>query len=198
MSQATRILVALALGLLAGIAVAEWSGAWVADAVTVAEPIGGVWLNALQMTIVPLVVALLITGIAASAEAARASRLATRALILFVVLLWISSITAAVLTPLLLDLFPLPGAAAAALRDALAGTAAVGEVPGFGDFVRSIVPTNAIAAAAEDAILPLILFTTVFAFALVRLPNEPRERLVGLFQAIADTMLVVIGWVLWI
>ena len=35
--------------------------------------------NALQMTIVPLVVALLITGIAASAEAARASRLAGRA-----------------------------------------------------------------------------------------------------------------------
>jgi Na+/H+-dicarboxylate symporter len=42
------------------------------------------------------------------------------------------------------------------------------------------------------------LFTLVFAFALTRLPAEPRERLVGFFQAIADTMLVVIGWVLWI
>ena len=53
-------------------------------------------------------------------------------------------------------------------------------------------------AAAEDAILPLILFTLVFAFALTRLPAEPRARLVGFFQAVADTMLVVIGWVLWI
>jgi proton glutamate symport protein len=33
---------------------------------------------------------------------------------------------------------------------------------------------------------------------MVRLPEEPRERLVGFFQAIADTMLVVISWVLWI
>src|SRR5687767_12482225 len=140
MSQPTRILLALVLGLLLGIASARWGGDKVGQAIAIAEPVGGVWLNALQMTIVPLVVSLVITGIAASAEAARASRLATRALILFVCLLWISSITAALLTPLLLDLFPLPGASAAALRDALAGTAAVGEVPGFGDFVRSIVP----------------------------------------------------------
>jgi Na+/H+-dicarboxylate symporter len=60
------------------------------------------------------------------------------------------------------------------------------------------VPTNPVAAASETAILPLILFVLVFAFAMVRLPEEPRERLVGFFQAIADTMLVVIGWVLWI
>ena len=198
MSQPARILLALALGLLLGIASAKWGAAWVDDAITIAEPIGGVWLNALQMTIVPLVVSLLITGIAASAEAARASKLATRALVLFVTILWISSITAALLTPLLLGLFPLPAESAAALRGALTGTEPVGQVPGFGDFIRSIVPTNAVAAAAEDAILPLILFTIVFAFALVRLPKEPRKRLVDFFQAIADTMLVMIGWVLWI
>ena len=163
-----------------------------------AEPIGGMWLNALRMTIVPLVVSLLITGVAASAEAARAGRLATRGLILFVVILWISSLTAALLTPLFLKLFPLPAESIAALRQALTGTEPVGQVPGFADFLRSIVPTNPIAAAAEDAILPLILFTLVFAFALTRLPAEPRERLVGFFQAVADTMLVVIGWVLWI
>ena len=30
------------------------------------------------------------------------------------------------------------------------------------------------------------------------MPAEPRQRLVGFFQAVADTMLVMIGWVLWI
>jgi Na+/H+-dicarboxylate symporter len=198
MSQPARILLALALGLLLGIASAKWGSSWVANAVMIAEPIGGVWLNALQMTIVPLVVSLVITGIAASAEAAKASKLATRALILFIALLWISSISAALLTPLLLDFFPLPAESAAALRDALTTSAPVGEVPGFGAFIRSIVPTNAVSAAAEDAILPLIFFTIVFAFAMTRLPREPRKRLVDFFQAIADTMLVMIGWVLWI
>jgi proton glutamate symport protein len=72
------------------------------------------------------------------------------------------------------------------------------DAPGFGDFLRSIVPTNPIAAASESAILPLIVFVVIFAFALIRLPDEPRKTLTGFFQAVADTMLVVIGWVLWI
>ena len=198
MSPATRILLALVAGLLFGIASVGLGPVFVERATAVAEPIGGMWLNALRMTIVPLVVSLLITGVAATAEAARAGRLATRGLILFVVILWISSLAAALLTPLFLELFPLPADSIAALRQAMTGTEPVGQVPGFADFLRSIVPTNAIAAAAEDAILPLILFTLVFAFALTRLPAEPRERLVGFFQAVADTMLVVIGWVLWI
>ena len=198
MSQATRILAALVLGLLAGIAAVAIGGAWVEESIGIAEPIGGLWLNALRMTIVPLVVSLLVTGIAASAAAARASRLATRALVLFVALLWISAIAAALLTPLLLNLFPLPVESAQALRSALSSAAAVGEAPSFADFISSIVPSNVVAAAAEDAILPLILFTMIFAFAIVRLPEEPRERLILFFQAIADTMLIVIGWVLWI
>src|SRR5919206_1670461 len=115
MSQATRILLALALGLILGIASAATEGGWVDDAVAVAEPVGGLWLDALRMTIVPLIVSLLITGIAASAEAARASRLAGRAILTFLAVLWTSSILAALLTPLLLNLWPIPGDSAAAL-----------------------------------------------------------------------------------
>ena len=198
MSAPTRILLALVLGLVAGIASIATGGAWVERAILIFEPIGGMWLNALRMTIVPLVVSLLVTGIAASAEAARAGKLASRALLLFIALLWTSSIASALLTPLFLGLFPLPAESAVALRDALTTSGPVGEAPGFAAFLQSIVPNNVVAAAAEDAILPLILFTLVFAFALTRLPKEPRERLVGVFQAIADTMLVVINWVLWI
>ena len=198
MSQATRILIALVAGLAVGIAAVQAGPTFVAGSTAVAEPIGALWINALRMTIVPLVVSLLVTGVAASAEAARAGRLATRAIVLFVVLLWISSVAAALLTPSFLALFPLPEESIGALRSAMASAEPVGQVPGFSDFLRGLVPTNPIAAAAEDAILPLILFTLIFAFAMTRLPQEPRERLVGLFRAIADTMLVVVNWVLWI
>lgn len=198
MSQPTRILLSLVAGLLLGLASAGTGEAWVADVVAIAEPIGGLWLNALQMTIVPLVVSLLITGIATGAEAARASRLASRALILFIVLLWISSALAMLLTPLFLELWPLPVEAAAALRAALRTTEMSAQVPGFADFLRSIVPTNPIAAASGDAILPLILFTLVFAFAMTRLPAQPRQLLTDFFRAVSDVMLVMIGWVLWL
>ena len=99
MSQATRILSALVAGLLLGILSAAAGGAWVENVLTVAEPIGGVWLDALKMTIVPLIVSLLITGIAGAAEAARASRLAGRSIVLFMVILWASALLSALLTP---------------------------------------------------------------------------------------------------
>jgi Na+/H+-dicarboxylate symporter len=198
MSQAARILLALAAGLLLGILTASGGGA-TQTAISIAEPIGGMWLDALRMTIVPLVVALLITGIAASAEAARASRLAARSVLIFFVVLWTSAAIGGLLTPLLLQLFPMPAEAAAALRSALTTTTEkVGEVPGFGAFLRSLIPTNPITAAAEDAILPLIVFVSIFAFAMTRLPDEPRLQLTSFFRAIADVMLVMIGWILWL
>jgi Na+/H+-dicarboxylate symporter len=197
MSQPVRILLALAIGLLLGIATA--GAHFTENAIAVADPIGGLWLDALRMTIVPLVVSLLITGIAASAEAARANRLTARAIMLFLAVLWTGAIVSALLTPLLLSAWPVPSEAAAALRTALAGTTGeVGEVPTFGQFLRSLVPTNPVSAAAEDRILPLLVFTLVFAFAITRLPLEQRTQLVGFFRAVADAMLVVINWVLWL
>ena len=196
MSKTTGILLALIAGLLLGIGSAAVGGAWVERAVAIVEPIGALWLNALRMTIIPLVVSLVITGIAASAEAARASRLAGRALLFFVALLWISAVLGAALTPLFLQVWPMAAGSADALKSALTTTAPAAAVPGFADFMRSIVPTNPVAAAANDAILPLIVFTTLFAFALTRVPQGAREQLTGFFKAVADVMLVIIGWVL--
>ncbi|HEX5183429.1 MAG TPA: cation:dicarboxylase symporter family transporter [Allosphingosinicella sp.] len=197
MSQATRILTGLIAGLLLGIASAAWASGFAANAVPVFDTIGGLWLDSLRMTIIPLVVALLVTGIAASAEAARASRLAGRAILFYVLFLWVSAILAAVVVPILLRLFPLPAGSAAALKAALSGAGGkVGEIPTFAQFVRSIVPANPIASAAGDQILPLIFFTTAFAFALTRLAAETRALLVTFFRGIADAMLVIINWVL--
>jgi Na+/H+-dicarboxylate symporter len=115
-----------------------------------------------------------------------------------VALLWFSAFFAALFVPLLLNLFPVPASSAAALRSALATAAPVETVPTFADFMRSIVPPNPVAAAASDSILPLVVFATVFAFALARIAEEGRERLVSFFRAVADTMIVIVNWVLWL
>ena len=199
MSKTYGILLALVVGILLGIgSAASLERAWLERAIAIVEPIGALWLSALRMTIIPLVVSLVITGIAATAEAARASRVAGRALIFFVGLLWISAALGALLTPLFLQLWPIAIGSADALTSAVASAPPAAAVPGFGDFIRSIIPSNPIAAAANDAILPLIVFTTVFAFALTRVAAEPRERLIGFFRAVSDVMLVMIGWMLWL
>jgi Na+/H+-dicarboxylate symporter len=196
MSQAARILLALVAGLALGIAGAALSTDVATTAANIADPIGTLWLNGLRMTVVPLLVALLITGIAQTAEAAKAGAIAARAIAWILGLMTVSAIVGAVFTPLFLSLAPMPTESAAALRAALSSTSAVGEVPPFADFLRSIVPTNPIAAAASDAILPLIIFTATFAFAVTRLPPDPRRSLTSFFSAVADAMIIVVEWVL--
>lgn len=195
MSNTTRILFALVAGLTLGI-IAGQTG-W-GELTKVAEPIGTLWLDGLRMTIVPLVVALMITGIARTADSARGGRLALRSVILFAIVLWLSATIAALLVPAVLQLWPIPGESAKALSAALGTrTEPVGQAPSVADFLRTIVPTNPIAAAASsDSMLPLILFVTVFAIAVTRLGTEARERIVGFFSAIEQTMLVIVGWVL--
>src|SRR5690349_17838651 len=140
MSQATRILGALAVGLLFGILSARYGSVWVENVIAVAEPIGALWLDALRMTIIPLIVSLLVTGIATSAEAVRASRLAFRAVLLFLAVLWSGAILSAFLTPLLLRLWPMPVEAAGKLKAALSSsTEKLGEIPTVGQFLSSIV-----------------------------------------------------------
>jgi proton glutamate symport protein len=193
MSKATVILIALIGGVLLGMLLGNATPS-LTDA---ADVIGTLWLNAMRMTVVPLVVALLITGIAQTAAAARAGKLAGRAVITMMVILWSSSILAAVMIPLLMAAFPMPAGSGEALKAALgASTQDLGTVPPFGDFLRAMIPTNVFRAAAEDAILPLIIFTAVFAFAVTRLPDAKRASITGFFDALADAMLIIINWVL--
>ena len=186
------LLAGIFLGALLGWASPQWS----LRSVDFVQPVGNLWLSALQMTIIPLLVSLLVTGITAASDAARAGRVAAGSVAMFIVILLCSAVFAAIATPFLLDFFPAPEAAAQALRAASDSDETLQAVPGFADFLNALIPSNAIAAAAEDSILPLILFTTIFAFAITRLPPERRHPLVSFFSSLGATMLVVIGWVL--
>jgi proton glutamate symport protein len=55
-----------------------------------------------------------------------------------------------------------------------------------------LVPTNAIKAAADGALLPLIVFTIAFGLAVSRIPDDRRRALTTFFAAVADAMLVLV------
>jgi proton glutamate symport protein len=198
---AYRVLIALVIGLLAGAAAQSLGDGMREPALQVSGFIGGLWLNALKMTVIPLIVALLITGIARTAEAARGGRIAAVSVAFFLGIFLCSATLGAFFTPVLTGLFPLPASAAEAMQAGLASidpsaTAAV--VPKAQDFVRNIVPSNVIAAASNGDVLPLVLFTLLFALAISQIGEQQRGRLVGLFEGIADALLMVISWVLFI
>jgi Na+/H+-dicarboxylate symporter len=196
MSATTRVLIGLAAGAICGLLLA-WSDASLALRVAdFVQPFGKLWLNALQMTVVPLVLALVIVGVNTASDAAASGRVARRAIVTFIVLLAVGAALAALVAPAALSLLPHNPALATALGHATAGEGAPVAAPGWADWFTGIVPANAVAAAAASAMLPLVVFALFFGFALTRLAPARRAMLVDFFQAIADAMIVVVRWVL--
>jgi len=196
LKSAWIILSALVVGMLLGIGVEMISADWGTASLPYIETVGILWLNALKMTIIPLIVALLITGITATADAARAGKLAGRAVAIFIGANILAGLMTLLVLPLLLRAFPMSAAAAEGLRHGLGGPTETVPSPSFADFILGLIPTNPISAAANTSILPLIVFTTIFAFAIGRIGGAERATLSGFFKALGDAMLVVIGWVL--
>src|SRR5690242_20292942 len=76
-------LAALLIGLVAGAALANAGVPWLEQLVSIAEPVGTVWINAVRMTIIPLVVSLLITAVASSDSLRGLGRQGGAALVFF-------------------------------------------------------------------------------------------------------------------
>ncbi|MBM4011378.1 MAG: dicarboxylate/amino acid:cation symporter [Planctomycetes bacterium] len=194
MTSGQRVFVGLVSGAAAGFALASRAPGHVAAVEAVAKPIGTLWLHALQMTVVPFVVALIVVGVAQAAEVAAGGRIARRALAWIVVLAGSAAAFAAVAAPRIFAACPRASDLVAALRPTAAAPA-VTEVAGL-ERITGLVPVNVVAAAAEGAIAPLVVFALFFAFAVTRLPAARREPVVALAHGIADAMVVIVDWVL--
>jgi Na+/H+-dicarboxylate symporter len=189
MKESTRVLLALGAGLAGGAIVAASGNERLIRAADLVAPVGTVWVNAIRMTVIPLVVALLVTGVASAADLQTIGRIGRRALLAFGGLLIFVAAVIMPIAPLVFRLLP-AGASEAASQLATAGPA-----PTLGGWLTSLVPTNPIGAAATGAVVPLIVFTLLFALAIARSPDPTRSTLLGFFRALAEAMLVLVRWV---
>ncbi len=160
----------------------------------VAGELGSLWLKLLQLTILPLVIGLVVTGISQTLAAAGGGRLARRAVLMFVAVLLFAGTMSAILVPVLLELFPIPAGAVAALSGG--GATDPGKVPGFAEILEAMVPSNIFSAAANGAMLPVVIFAALFALACTRIAEAPRRSLLTFFEGLAMAMMVIVGWVL--
>jgi proton glutamate symport protein len=193
-------LAALVIGLSLGALAGGLTESVRAAALGVAGFIGTLWLNALKMTVIPLVVALLVTGIAKSREAALGGRIAGRSVLWIVIVCTVSSVFGAVAIVLLTRIFPLARGTAQGRQSALGGLGqkAAPPLPGIADFFKGVIPDNVFASATNGDILPLVVFAVLFALALGYISGDGRRSIVAFFEAIGDALLVIIEWVLWI
>ena len=201
MKESTRVLVALAAAVGGGALIAVSGSKSLLDAADAVAPIGTLWVSAIRMTVIPLVVSLLITGVASATDVGAIGRIGGRTLVVFGLML---AATAAIVIPLASSLFallPLPSVAApdptllAGAAETANQLSAGGQSASFSAWLTSLIPSNPIAAAASGAMVPLIFFTLVLAIAIARSPEATRAPLVGLARALGDAMLLIVRWV---
>jgi len=198
MKESTRVLLALVAAIVLGVIVAASHNATLIRAADAIAPLGTLWVNAIRMTVIPLVVSLLITGVASAADIKSIGRIGGRTLLTFVLL--IAGVAAVVMpfAPALFALLPhhgaeqLPAGAVEAANEISAG----GQAQTFSAWLTSLLPPNPIAAAASGAMMPLILFTLLLALAIARSPEASRETLTRFFRAFGEAMLVLVRWVI--
>jgi Na+/H+-dicarboxylate symporter len=199
MPLAIRVLIGLVAGLVAGVVISLTPS--LAGVTPVVEPAGALFINAIRMTVIPLVMSSLVVGICSTNDTRAIGRVGGRALVVFGVVLFAGAVFAAVVGAPLLARLPVSAESSAMLRAAADSTGLLVEqgasqVPTTAQWIVSLAPSNPIRAAADGAMLPLIIFTVVFALALLRVPAERRAPVVGFFHGVFDAMLVLVRWVL--
>ncbi len=195
-----QVLLGLVIGLAAGIGVSGSAVPWLRALPSIAEPLGTVFINAIRMTVIPLVVAGLMRGVASGGDARAVGRTGVRAIVLFLVAVATAAVFAVALGFPLLGWLPVDPQVAASLRASVQGGAVSAEqaarLPGVGQWLIDLVPVNPFKAASDGAMLPLIVFSVAFGLALGRVREDARTPMLAVLRAVYDGMLVVVGWVL--
>jgi Na+/H+-dicarboxylate symporter len=197
----TKVLIGLAAGLAAGIAISLYPSPALLSAVEIIRPLGTLWINAIRMTVIPLVVSALIVGIANAPDVRAVGRIGWRAIIVFVAAVSLAAIFAAVVGQPMLAGLDIDPATATALRESgVAATAQSGAasaaLPTFSQWLIDLVPTNPVRAMADGAMLPIIVFSVAFGVALLALPPANRAPVTNLLQSVFDATLKLVGWIL--
>jgi Na+/H+-dicarboxylate symporter len=158
--------------------------------VSVLGVVGTIFINLIRMTVMPLVASMLVASVGSLGASGALGRVGARALALALALLTAAAtLTVAIAAPVLAAVHINEGAARAVgggPAAAPAGTAAAGS--SVAQWFIDLVPQNVFKAAADGAMLPVILFAVLFALALARVAAERRDVVLRVAHGVADAM----------
>ncbi|GAA0859326.1 dicarboxylate/amino acid:cation symporter [Aliiglaciecola litoralis] len=196
-----KVLLALALGVIAGILLGPDLGLVSASAVTnitawLALP-GQVFLAIIQMIVVPLVVASIVRGLAANNNP---DAMKKNGIIAILFILFSTALAAVVGIVLALNIQPGYFVDASLLVES--GTETVTNVtakgfPALADLpskVSGLIPKNPLASMASGEMLQVILFAAVLGAALLSIPAQQSKPLFDLLGALQEVSLRIVSW----
>ncbi len=183
MSLTLRVLAGLLGGFLAGLVLARIPSA--APVIAALATVGAIFINLIRMTVFPLVVSILVASIGRAAASTELGGLAARAALIAVAMLLVTAAATTVIAQPILTRIHVDAPAVLSLaRD----RGAAGAAPSLTQWFVDIVPQNPIKSAADNAVLPVIVFSVLFALALARVDEPRRTPALRVIEAVADAM----------
>ena len=173
-----HLLVAILIGAVAGVACGWFFG----ESMQSVAWLGNLFLDALKMTIVPLLVAAVITGVTALGDIRKLGKVG-----LMTLLYYASTTALAVLLGLILVNIIQPGSNYDGAHLSMPENIAAQQAIGFTDIVRSLITPNIVSAAAETNLLPIIIFCLIFGAALTT-TGDKGEPVIRFFQGLSGQL----------
>jgi Na+/H+-dicarboxylate symporter len=192
MSLTTRVLIGLMAGFGLGLALAGSTSPVVAALLAVIAPVGTIFINLIRMTVIPLVASMLIASVGSLASSGALGRAGARAALGAVATLALTATATVLIATPALARIQIDQGAAMALRGSATATPAAAVAssssPAIAQWFIDLVSPNVIKAAADGAMLPIIVFAVLFGVALAGVAAERRDAVLRVTQGIADAM----------
>ena len=190
-SLAWQIVIALFLGILVG-AVLHNQPEIRDDIVhNFLQPLGKIFINLIKMIVIPLVLSMLILGIANAGDSKSIGKLGFKTIVYFEIITTIAIIVRLVAA----NIFK-PGAgidmSKLTTSDISQYQQTTQEVSqhahGLVNTVLSLIPSNIFSAMSDGHMLPIIFFAVIFGIGLGSLAKETKQPLIDVLKAISETM----------
>ncbi|QIZ75881.1 dicarboxylate/amino acid:cation symporter [Ferrimonas lipolytica] len=188
----TKILLGMCLGALLGFVLRFTAGEaqWVSEYFThgIFDVIGGLFVSALRMLVVPLVFVSLVCGTASLADPSTLGRIGGKTLALYLLTTAIAISLALGAATLFQPGDPIMQAAAAGFE---AKTA-----PSLADVVIGLIPRNPMAAMSEGNMLQIIVFSILFGYCIAQL-GDKASTVRRFFTEMDNVMMNLVNVVMW-
>jgi Na+/H+-dicarboxylate symporter len=184
----------IAIGLFLGLAVglgAAMTGSPILHAIArESAPLGKLFINAIKMVVIPLVVSVIFASIARLGDTRKLGKIGGLTFLIYCGTLIPAIIIGMGVTAMGLRFAP-------SLEMPNIEASQIPQLRSLTDFVISLVPANPFAAAASGQILPLIVFTALFAAAAGTLAKERRERMIDAAEDVSGALIKLVWWILY-
>jgi len=182
------LLWAILAGALGGI----FSGWYFGDAMLSIEWLGTLFLDALKMTIVPLIVAAIISGVTSMGDVRKLGRVGS-----LTIFYYASTTALAVLIGLVIVNLIQPGSGITELSSTIPDEVTTLETASFTNIILSLVTPSLIASGAELDLLPIIVFCLFFAAALTTV-GEKGKVVISFFDGLNEVMMKLVIWLMYL